>query len=206
MILPATGLSQTKMRIILSDMKTRELKIEEVRDVYQKHMRYDFPDEERKPLSRIEKTIREGKYLCLGAFGEDGGLLAYAFFVFEREACLLDYYAVVPDKRGEGIGSAFLKEAVMCTRADVTIIEIEDPEAAVPEEEKKARERRLNFYLNAGCVNTHVRVTTFGVEFLLLEYPVTTFHNRAVIAEGYRSIYRSILPKRMFEKNILVPD
>ena len=175
-------------------MKTRELKIEEVRDVYQKHMRYDFPDEERKPLSRIEKTIHEGKYLCLGAFGDDGGFLAYAFFVFEKEACLLDYYAVVPDKRGEGIGSAFLKEAVKCTHADVT------------EEEKKARERRLNFYLNAGCVNTHVRVTTFGVEFLLLEYPVTTSHNRAVIAEGYRSIYRSILPKRVFEKNILVPD
>ena len=187
-------------------MKTRELKIEEVRDVYQKHMCYDFPDEERKPLSRIEKTIHEGKYLCLGAFGDDGGFLAYAFFVFEKEACLLDYYAVVPDKRGEGIGSAFLKEAVKCTHADVTIIEIEDPEVAVPEEEKKARERRLNFYLNAGCVNTHVRVTTFGVEFLLLEYPVMTSHNRAVIAEGYRSIYRSILPKRMFEKNILVPD
>ena len=187
-------------------MNIRELTIEEVRKVYKDHVRYDFPDEERKPLSRIEKTIREGKYLCLGAFGDDGGLLAYAFFVFEKEACLLDYYAVVPDKRGEGIGSAFLKEAVMCARADVTIIEIEDPEAAVPEEEKKARERRLNFYLNAGCVNTHVRVTTFGVEFLLLEYPVTTSHKREMIAEGYRSIYRSILPKRMFEKNILVPD
>ena len=187
-------------------MNIRELTIEEVRKVYKDHVREDFPREERKPLSRIEKTIKEGKYLCLGAFGEKGELLGYAFFVFEKEACLLDYYAVVPEMRGKGIGSAFLQEAVKNTRAEVTIIEIEDPEVSVPDEEKKARERRLSFYLNAGCVNTQVHVVTFGVKFLLLEYPVTASHDKDVIAQGYRSIYRSILPKWMFERNIVISD
>ena len=71
-------------------MQTRILTIEEIREVYEKYLYYDFPDDERKPLSRIEQSIREGRYLCTGAFAEDGGFLAYAFFVFEKEVCLLD--------------------------------------------------------------------------------------------------------------------
>ena len=63
-------------------MQTRILTIEEIREVYEKYLYYDFPDDERKPLSRIEQSIREGRYLCTGAFAEDGGFLAYAFFVF----------------------------------------------------------------------------------------------------------------------------
>ncbi|MBO4687457.1 MAG: GNAT family N-acetyltransferase [Clostridiales bacterium] len=183
-------------------MQTRELTIDEVRKVYRKHICRDFPSDERKPLSRIEDSIREGRYLCIGAWDVDGSFLAYAFFVLVGDASLLDYFAVVPDKRSEGIGTAFIQEAVRYSRAELTIIEIEDPEAASTEEERTERERRLRFYQNAGCVNTHVRVVTFGVGFLLLEYPVKTLHNENEIAEGYRAIYRAILPKSMFEKNI----
>lgn len=185
-------------------MQTRILTIEEIREVYEKYLYYDFPDDERKPLSRIEQSIREGRYLCTGAFAEDGEFLAYAFFVFEKDICLLDYYAVVPEMRGKGIGSEFLRRAVEQCSSEVTIIEIEDPESEVPEEEKKARERRLDFYLQAGAINTNVHVLVFGVEYLLLEYPLKGIHNEEAIAEGYCSIYRAILPKKMYEQNISV--
>ncbi|MBR2749717.1 MAG: GNAT family N-acetyltransferase [Lachnospiraceae bacterium] len=187
-------------------MQTRKLTIEEIREVYEKYLYYDFPDDERKPLSRIEQSIREGRYLCAGAFDEDGGFLAYAFFVFEKDVCLLDYYAVVPEMRGKGIGSAFLKEAVNHAGFGTNIIEIEDPDAGDTDKEKMARKRRLDFYLNAGCVNTHVHVLVFGVEYLLLEYPVNTVHSGKEITDGYFSIYRSILPKKMYEANISLLD
>ena len=185
-------------------MQTRILTIEEIREVYEKYLYYDFPDDERKPLSRIEQSIREGRYLSAGAFAEDGGFLAYAFFVFEKDVCLLDYYAVVPEMRGKGIGTEFLRRAVEQCSSEVTIIEIEDPESEVPEEEKKARERRLDFYLQAGAINTNVHVLVFGVEYLLLEYPLKGVHDEEEIAEGYCSIYRAILPKKMYEQNISV--
>ena len=185
-------------------MKTRILTIEEIREVYEKYLYYDFPDDERKPLSRIEQSIWEGRYLCVGAFAEEGEFLSYAFFVFEKDVCLLDYYAVVPKMRGKGIGSEFLKKAVEKCSSEVTIIEIEDPGSDVSEEEKKARKRRLDFYLQAGAVNTKVHVLAFGVEYLLLEYPSKNSHNEKTIEEGYCSIYRAILPKKMYEKNISV--
>ena len=34
-------------------MQTRILTIEEIREVYEKYLYYDFPDDERKPLSRF---------------------------------------------------------------------------------------------------------------------------------------------------------
>ena len=184
-------------------MKIRELTLSEIRKIYKEYLYYDFPDDERKPLSRIEKSIRDGQYICIGAFSEGEEILAYAFFVFFQEKCLLDYYAVVPKMRGKGIGSDFLSSAVKSTSFGVTIIEIEDPDTGSPKE-KKERRRRLSFYLKAGCVNTHVRVIGFGVDYLLLEYPLHGSHTEEEIAEGYKDTYRSILPKRMFERNIAV--
>ena len=184
-------------------MQTRELTIEEIREVYKKYLYYDFPDDERKPLSRIEKSIRDGQYLCIGAFDEEEHFLAYAFFVFEKETCLLDYYAVVPAMREKGIGSAFLRLAIETAGFPMTIIEIEDPRSG-DAEEKTTRERRLDFYLKSGCVNANVHVLAFGVEYLLLEYPLQGTHEGEKLSEGYRSIYRSILPKRMFEKYISI--
>ena len=88
--------------------------------------------------------------------------------------------------------------------SEVTIIEIEDPESDVSEEEKRAREMRLDFYLQAGAINTKVHVLVFGVEYLLLEYPLKGVHDEEEIAEGYCSIYRAILPLKMYEQNISV--
>ena len=105
--------------------------------------------------------------------------------------------------RGKGIGSAFLRLAIETAGFPTTIIEIEDPRSG-DAEEKTTRERRLDFYQKAGCVNANVHVLAFGVEYLLLEYPLQGIHSGEELSEGYRSIYRSILPKRMFEKYISI--
>lgn len=137
------------------------------------------------------------KYRCIGAFEEDA-FRAYAFFVIVEDRCLLDYFGVVPSVRGTGVGTTFLKQVLSSLDMEMILIEIEDPE----EGEIEIRSRRKNFYLNAGCRDTNVRFITFGVKFLLLEYPTSITHSPEEIEGGYRGIYRAILPLGMYERNI----
>ncbi|MBR3032250.1 MAG: GNAT family N-acetyltransferase [Clostridiales bacterium] len=109
----------------------RELSLEEIRDIYNRYLYNDFPFDERKPLDRIEKSMRDGQYICLGAWDKDGNFLAYAFFVVIGRNVLLDYYAVVQKYRGTGIGTSFLPQAASKTDAECLIIEIEDPGSAM---------------------------------------------------------------------------
>ncbi len=178
-------------------MELKELTLEEIRGIYKEHLCRDFPADELKPLDRLEASLREGAYRCIGAF-EEGTFRAYAFFVVIGDKCLLDYFGVVPSVRGKGIGTAFLKQVLSTQDSEMILIEIEDPE----EGEMQIRSRRKNFYINAGCRDTKVRFTTFGVKFLLLEYPTSSAHSFKEIEEGYEDIYRAILPQSMYEKHI----
>jgi GNAT superfamily N-acetyltransferase len=178
-------------------MELKELTLEEIRGIYKEHLCRDFPADELKPLDRIEVSLREGAYRCIGAY-EEGAFRAYAFFVIIGDRCLLDYFGVVPSVRGKGVGTTFLKQVLSSLDMEMILIEIEDPE----EGEAQIRSRRKNFYLNAGCRDTNVRFITFGVKFLLLEYPTSIAHSPEEIEEGYRGIYRAILPGSMYERNI----
>ena len=42
------------------------LTLPEIREIYRKRMKNDFPGNELKSLAMIEKLIREGHYLCYG--------------------------------------------------------------------------------------------------------------------------------------------
>ena len=182
----------------------RELSLEEIRDIYNKYLYNDFPFDERKPLDRIEKSMRDGQYLCLGAWDKDGNFLAYAFFVVIGRNVLLDYYAVVQKYRGTGIGTSFLPQAASKTDAECLIIEIEDPGSANDPEESITRKKRRDFYLRAGCILSDVHAHAFGVDYLLLEYPLGKTHSSGEIAENYLGIYRTILPRSMYEANMSV--
>ena len=189
-------------------MTIRELTIKEIRQTYKEHLRRDFPAEERKPLAMIERSYRRGDYLCLGAF-EDGRMTGYAFFVFCGRNCLLDYYAVLPDLRGRGIGSEFLKrmtDTALTDRADILLIEVENPRYAAMEADLSLRKRRLDFYLNCGIIDTGVEANVFGVEYRLLEYPLSAAHTPSEAAEAYDGLYRHLLPPLLYRRNIKVRD
>ena len=79
--------------------------------IYQVHMVRDFPSSELKPLSAILDWMRKGRYVAVGCYqGEE--LLAYACLCrsLSGETLLLDYFAVVGDRRSQGVGSAFLRQ------------------------------------------------------------------------------------------------
>ena len=175
------------------------LTLPEIRDVYQHQLKYDFPADERKPLSRIEASLKKGQYVCYG-MKDDSGILAYAFFVVIDDQYLLDYFAVRKELRGTGIGSGFLRELFSHQLKDAScvLLEVDDPSAADSDEERAVRNRRLHFYLKNSLRDTGVRASTFGVTFLILEPQTGRRHSADEIGQVYSRIYRSILPERMY--------
>ena len=181
------------------------LTLPEVREIYRKRMKNDFPGNELKSLAIIEKVFRDGRYLCYGV-REGTDILAYAFFVLTEDLYMLDYFAVKKDLRGSGIGSGFLKELnSYCLReAACVLVEVDDPFFAGNDKEKKICERRLAFYLGNGLLDTGARARTFGADFLILEFPRGKPHSQAEAGEFYSRIYRSLLPERIYEQMVKI--
>ena len=67
-----------------------------------------FPWTERKPFSRICRNCRKGK-MEMWVIKEDTNFLGFFVCAVYEEMVLIDYFAVVPSKRGEGIGAKSLK-------------------------------------------------------------------------------------------------
>ena len=181
------------------------LTLPEIRELYRKRMKNDFPGNELKSLAMIEKVFREGRYQCYGV-REGADILAYAFFVLTEDLYMLDYFAVKKDLRGSGIGSGFLKELnSYCLReAACVLVEVDDPFFAGNDKEKKICERRLAFYLVNGLLDTGARARTFGADFLILEFPRGKPHSQAEAGEFYSRIYRSLLPERIYEQMVKI--
>ena len=82
----------------------KKLDNKEITFLYDTYMRQDFPADELKPLSHILKSVAEGYGFSLG-FYEEERLAGYAVFILcdETECALLDYFASLSDRRGEGL-------------------------------------------------------------------------------------------------------
>ena len=187
-----------------TEMKMVELSDEEIRYVYEDHMRKDFPPDELKPLFMIRQALQQGWYKCYG-LKKDEELLGYAFTAsdVQTKACLLDYFAVISDQRGQGYGSRLLQ--MLSSRmapGETLIIEVEDPETALSMEEKTVRERRIDFYRRNGAKNTSAKVILFGVTYLLLEITAGEGHAPEEAAHLYDSLMQLILSKPMYEKHL----
>lgn len=127
--------------------------------VYTEYMTEAFPASELKPLAHIESLIAENHYLPYG-FYEGEELIGYAYFVRTEntEAVLLDYFAVLAEKRSHGYGSRFLarirEELGQSYR--LLLLETENPMYAKDEADKSMRERRMAFYLRNGMRQTGI--------------------------------------------------
>ena len=177
--------------------------IDFIKNVYRTRLVKDFPFNERRPWRSVKKLWRAGRYDCWGMFdGEE--LLAYAFFASLTQDGgrygLFDYLAVSRERRGEGIGSAFIRGlAERLTDLECVIGEVEDPDAAEDAETAETRRRRLDFYLHADWRDTGVRAHVYGVDYRLLEVPVGSTHTPKQTGEIYTAIYRSFLPEKFLK-------
>ena len=181
------------------DLKT--LTKDQLSNLYNDRMRKDFPPSELKPLFVMLDAVDKLIYEALGLYdGEE--MVGYSCLVKEGTDSLVDYLAIYPEKRNGGIGSIFVKLLYdHIDSAGSFIIEVEDPDYARDDEDRKLRIRRMDFYLRNGCFDTGVRTKCFGVEFIILKMGKEKLEKQKCW-EAYSSIYRAILPKDMYDENI----
>ena len=189
-----------------SNVKSKMLTVKEAKEVYDTFLVNDFPRSERKPFFAIENSLKKGQYICCAAVDKEDHTLGYAFFVMnDSREYLLDYFAVRKDLRGNGIGSSFIKtlSGEVLQGASCVLVEIDNPEYGSGEV-KELYERRRQFYLRNGFVDTCVDVNTFGVEFRIMELPGEKAHSMTEVKSVYAKLYRSCLPELVYKTMVRI--
>lgn len=173
-----------------------ELDKTKVEYIYNKYMTVDFPPDELKPLHHMFKMMDEG--VCTAyAFYEGEDMLSYFFLCRKDGFSLVDYLAVNPEKRGQGIGTKTLRKLKEVAQDEVILVECEDTDFSPNAEEHRIRERRIAFYERAGFKVSKVKTKLFGVRYVILIFPADS----PDIENGICKVYREMLGKEMFDKN-----
>ncbi len=179
----------------------------EVEKLYRDHMREDFPPDELKPLAMLLSLMERGIYEPYALF-EDGRLVAYAFYwkaEEEKPYVLLDYFAVVPQERNKGRGSALLREMLerFCQGRQGVFGEVEVPDTG-EEVVDDLRRRRIGFYKRSGMRVLDFKTKCFGVPFHVIAYGPDISDEE--LMEIDRAIYRTACAdEATFEKYIFIP-
>ncbi|MBP3655355.1 MAG: GNAT family N-acetyltransferase [Clostridia bacterium] len=171
--------------------------------LYEQHMRRDFPPSELKGLSAILTMQQKGVYDVIGAY-MDEEMVAYALVYRQQSGglLLLDYLAVVPHLRCQGIGKALMAQlrGYYASAYEAMMIECERPKAAPDEQEARSR---IRFYEAAGALLTSVRIWLFDVEYSILVFPCgEAIPQRSDWAEQMLSLYRQMLPGELYARNV----
>ncbi len=173
------------------------LGLEEIEEIYMGPAVRHFPANERKPMKAIRRMYQAGAYEGLGFF-EREALVAYALYVVAPDGrnLLLDYYAVLEDYRGKGIGSIFLQR-MSCWYADrqTILLETEDVLLAADEKERQLRSRRNDFYLRNGVRETRIHVSYCGADYQVFYLPIREQKDEIRVQEALEQIYRVMFPE-----------
>lgn len=170
-------------------MQIRRLTEEEISGIYNEHLVKDFPAGEVKPLKTILERFREDKYFAYGMF-EKEELIGYAFTmnINPESVYLLDYFAIVKDKRDMGFGSSLLSELkeMWNKEGKRLVLEVENPEYETDEDLKNMMNRRISFYKRNEMLVSGVTCNFYNNEYRIL-YAGTELEDTSV----YEMVMRS---------------
>lgn len=183
-------------------LELRLMDEEQIRLLYDQSLSRDFPPSELKSLSAILHMHRRREYDVLGVY-ESNAFVGYALVYCPRNQrlALLDYFAVEPAYRRQGLGGTILKLLRMHygNSTDALLIECERPKSAPDEMEAR---KRIQFYTQAGAVLTRVRIWLFGVEYSILVLPCAQEIPDCDWAGQMMLMYKQMLPDELFRANV----
>ena len=126
-----------------------------------------FPEQEKKPLQIMENLVADNRMEMLAMVDEDEFVgLAINLIDTEQNRALLDYYAIVPEKRSGGYGSKGLEVLLDRFKNQKYIFEIETQDEKA--ENAEERKRRKAFYLRNGLKETGLFVNAYNTDFEIL--------------------------------------
>ncbi len=146
-----------------------------------------FPPAERKPIESMLTGTHASAYEVLVIATPTCRVAGMVITVRHGDLVMLDYFAVSPALRGQGIGHAALPLIRDRYPDRHFFLEIEVPTEAC--ENPVQRVRRKAFYRSAGLVETGVQAYIYGTAMELLAYPADapriTFAGYAALVEAY---------------------
>lgn len=187
-------------------MKAKLLSEQDIINIYNKHLVVDFPEDELKPLDLLMNLYKNGNYIAFG-FYKEATLMAYAFITVNNRGdyLLLDYYAVVKENRGTGIGGTCLKLMKnQLKEYKGLIIETENPLFANNSKDKEIRERRIRFYENNLLRHTGITSAVKGVEYKILVLEFNLVSEDDIIRTQLINLYKTMLPKQIYESWVII--
>ena len=180
-------------------MELQKLPLEALPDAYRR-IRRDFPPIEYPPRSMMCKYMNKGAMqgrLC----EEDGRDAGYAFLLrgHANSACMLFLYAVEPELRGKGVGSAFLQKLLEENRElDGMYAEVELAELAKDENAHRECLKRIAFYEKLGFRRIEgLFYSIYGLKMHVYYHPLRRedMPDAETAASELRSLYDRILLK-----------
>ena len=171
-------------------------------------MRKDFPPAELKPLSKLEKLMRQGCYH--GWFLMEGEARRGYAMVQVTPGCpyvLLDYLAMFAGRRGGGYGSKTLELLKEKYPAGI-LAEAEDELPGPHEAEENAvRRRRIAFYQKNGFIPCPFENSVFGVRYLVHLWTLEPVEDPSrPAARALLAHYRHHLPHMICHTCVKIPD
>lgn len=184
-------------------MKIVLLNEEQAKKIYDSEMTRDFPESELKPFASVRGMMARRQYEPLAFYQQDGTLAAYAWQVVLPQCSnvLLDYFAVLPQYRGSGVGTAALKALAdyYAPRKQSLMIECEHP-AEAPD--TAAAKRRIGFYLRAGAHAAAMESRLFGVRYQIYVLPAGGDAKDADVYKDLQEMYRTMVPQPYYRGNV----
>lgn len=143
-----------------------------------------FPWTERKPFAKISRNCRRGR-MEMWSIMENTDFLGFFVCAVHDGMVLIDYFAVMPSRRGKGIGAKAIKllSSIYPEHRLFLEIEMQNPNAVNAEQ----RIRRKNFYLRSGFQETGIVWDMYGVPMEVLCYGNQL--SRCQCEQMYRHLY-----------------
>ena len=191
---------------------TRPEQLEKIHALYEEA----FPASEKKPFEFILQKRETGNFEILEIVDETGEFCGLAIMMLHENLVLLDYFAVMPERRGTGVGSVALKALQDRYAGGKFMLEIESTVGlesggmilgdkddspkmslqvqALSIDEKQARLRRKAFYLR-----NHMRPMDFCVDLFGVEMEILVC-GESVTFEEYYSVLKSTVPVNLIDR------
>jgi hypothetical protein len=176
------------------------------RPAYESLYESSFPASERKELDYMLTGDKAASFKVLVVSTPDTPVAGMVITVTHGDLTMLDYFAISPELRGQGLGHAALplvRDHVKESGGGHFFLEIETPPPLCiprdPCDNPEQRVRRKAFYASAGLVETGVRAFIYGNDMELLAFPEDA---GTITFEGYDALLRATFPKGMEAEKI----
>ena len=178
--------------IKLKETQTK-LQIKKIRNLYKK----SFPKFERKPFKVLLKLKQNNVCDILTITDDSDIFYGLVITIKYRNLVLLDYFAITPEFRNQGIGSKSLKLIQELYNQSKLIIEIEDT-ASNNAKNIINRIKRKDFYLKNNMNLQNFKINLFGCDMEILTF------NGDVCFEEYHEIFKAYFPLKFYKKIKLI--